>query len=64
MEIESENLRGNNIFENDERENNSEAEKAGSKNLVIWDHKDSDSIHANPNHTNSNQLILADSTNI
>ena len=61
MKIKSENtvkkLRDNNIFKNDERKNIFEVEKVGRKNSVIWDHKDSDSIHANPDHTNSNQLI-------
>ena len=49
---------------NSERGNNFEVEKVGRKNSVIWDHKDSDSIHVNPNHVKSNQLIPADSTNV
>ena len=34
------------------------------KNAVIWNHKDSDSIHVDPNHTILNQTIPDDSTNI
>ena len=41
------------FFKNTERENNSEVEKVGRKNSVIWDHKYSDSIHVDLNHTNS-----------
>ena len=39
-------------------------EKVGRKNSVIWDHKDSYSIHVDPNHTNLNQPITANSTSI
>ena len=52
-----ENLRENNIFENDEHENNFEVEKVGRKNSVIWNHKHSDSVHVYPNHTSLNQPI-------
>ena len=36
MKSESENLRGNTILVNSERENNSEVEKVGRKSTVIW----------------------------
>ena len=55
--IESENLGGSNIFENDERKNNFEVENFGRKSFVIWNHKDSDLIHVCLIHANSNQLI-------
>ena len=61
---ESENLGGNRIFENAEHKNNFEVEKVGRKNSAIWNHKDSNSIDVDPNHTNLNQHITADSTNI
>ena len=53
---ESVNLGGNNILENSERKNNFEVEKVGRKNSVIYNHKDSDSIHADPNHSESNHI--------
>ena len=42
---------------------NIEVEKVGRKNSVIWNHKDSDSIHVDPNHTKSNQTIPDDKKN-
>ena len=66
-----ENLRGNNIFKNAERKNNSEVEKVGRKNLVNWNctnsiinwnQKYSDSIHVYPNHTGIGSIH--DSANI
>ena len=50
-----------------------EVEKVGRKNSINWNHTDSivnwnrkysDSIHVDPNHTNWNQPIPSDSTNI
>ena len=38
--------------------------KVGHKSSVIWNHKDSDLIHVDPNHTNLNQPIPYYSTNI
>ena len=32
----------------------------GAKQIVIWNHKDSDSIDINPNHNDLNKLIPAD----
>ena len=61
---ESENLGGNKTFENVDRENNLEVGKVGRKIYVIWNHKDSESIHFDPNHTNSNQRIPDNLTNI
>ena len=61
---ESENPGGNRIFENDERKNNFEFKKDGHKNSAIWNHKDSDLIHIDPNHTESNQPIPDDFSNI
>ena len=61
---ESENLGGNNIFENAERKNNFEVEKVGRKNSVIWNHNYSNLIQIDTNHANSNQLIPENSTNI
>ena len=52
-----ENFRSNKTFKNAERENNSEAEKVGRKNSVIWNHKISGSIHIDMNHNKSNQPI-------
>ena len=52
------------FFENTERENNFEVEKVGRKTSVIWNHKYSDSIHVDLNHTNSNKPIPENSTNI
>ena len=49
---ESENLGGNKIFRNAERENNFKVEKVGHKSSVVWNHKYSESIHIYPNHTN------------
>ena len=60
---ESENLGGNNIFENSEWENNFEVEKIVRKNSVILNHKYSDSIHIDPDYADTNQLIPDDSTN-
>ena len=51
-------------IENAERKNNSEVDKFGRGNYVIWNHKDYDSIHVDPNHINSNQSIPDDLTNI
>ena len=62
--IESKNLGGNTNFENAESENNFEAENVGHKNSVVWNHKDSDSIHVDPNHTYLNQPIPEDLINI
>ena len=58
------NLGGNEIFENTERKNDCVVEKLGRENYVIWYNKDSDSIHVDPNHTNSNQTIPANFTSI
>ena len=55
MKFESENLRGNKSFEYAERKNISKVEKVGHRNSVILNHKYSDSIHLDPNHTD---LIL------
>ena len=52
------------LLENTERKNNVEVGKVGRKNSVIWNHRDSDLIDVDPNHTNSNQPIPNDSTNI
>ena len=46
----SEGLGGNNIFENAERGKKIEVEKVDCKNSVIWNHKESDLIHVDPNH--------------
>ena len=46
------------------RKNDFEVEKVGRKNSVIWNHKDSKSIHVDPNHTKSNQSIQDNLTNI
>ena len=62
--IESGNLRSNNIFESADRENNFEVEKVGRENSVTWNHKDSNSIHIDPNHFNSNKTIPDNLTNI
>ena len=51
MESESSNLRGNGSFKNDEHENNFKIEKVRRKKSVIWNHKDSDLIHVDTNHT-------------
>ena len=68
-----ENFRGNNIFKNSERKNNSEVGNFGCKNSVHWNHtnlilnwnqKYSDLIHVDPNHTDLNQPITADLSNI
>ena len=64
VNIESKYLRGNKIFENAERNNNFEVEKVGCKNSVIWNHKYSDSIHVDQNHTNFNLPVPYDSTRI
>ena len=58
----SENLGGNNIFENAERENNFEVEKVRRKNSIIPNHKYSDLIHVNLNNDDSDQPIPADLT--
>ena len=68
MESESENiienLRGNNIFTNAERESNLKL-KSRAQNFVNWNHtgsilnwnqKDSESIHVDPNATDLSQL--------
>ena len=49
--IESENLGGNNIFENSDRENNVEVEESGNKHSGIYNHRISASIQVDPNHT-------------
>ena len=59
----SENLGGNKIFENAECENNFKVEKVGPKHSVIFNHKDSNWIHVDPNHTTPNQPIPSNSTN-
>ena len=61
---EIENLGGNNIFEKSERKNNFEVDKVVSKNSVIYNHKDSISVHVDPNHSDLNKLFPDDSTNI
>ena len=61
---EIENLGGNKIFESAQRGNNFEVEKVGRENSVIWNKKDSNSIHVDPDCTKSNQPIRANSTNI
>ena len=74
MKIESENLleklRVNKTFKIAERKNNFEAENVGrkisvnlnhNKLILNWSKKYSDLIHVDPNHTNLNQPILADS---
>ena len=67
------NLIGNRIFEIAERRNNLKVEKVGRKSsvnrnhtdlILNWNIKKSDSINVHPNHTNSNQLIPDNSTNI
>ena len=58
------NLGGNQNFENSERKNNFEVEKVGRKNYGIWNHKYSISIRVDKNHTDSNQPIPGDLTNI
>ena len=56
-----------------ERKHNFKAEIVGRKNSVNWNHTElilncnqsnSDLIHVDPNHTDSNQTIQSDSTNI
>ena len=68
-----EKLRDNNIFKNNDRKNNYEAENVGRKNSVNWNHIDSilnqnqrkyDSIRVDPNHTNLDQLNTTNLTNI
>ena len=68
-----ENLKGNKSFKNAENRNNFKIEKVWRKKSVNWNHTDSilnwnqkysDSIHIDSNHTNSNQPIPADLTNI
>ena len=51
-------------IENSECKNNFEVDKFGRENYVIWNHKDSNSIHVDPNHINSYQPIPAYLTNI
>ena len=67
-----ENLRGNKTLKSAERKK-VEVKKVGRKNSVDWNHtdsilnwdqKDSDSIHVDMNHTNSNKPIPSDSKNI
>ena len=60
----SENLGGKTIFENAEHKIYFEVETFGRKTSVVWNNKYSDSIHVNPNHVNSNQLITATLTNV
>ena len=68
-----ENLRDKIIFRNANRENNFNDEKVGFGNSVYWNYtnlilnwsqKDSDSYHLDPNCTDSNQPIPANSINI
>ena len=68
-----ENIRGYKNFKSADRKNKIEVDKFGRKNSVNWNHTDliinynkkySDSIHVGPCHTDSNQPIPADSTNI
>ena len=47
-----------------ERENNSEVEKVGRKNSVIWYHKYSNLIHVDPNHSDLTQPIPGELKNI
>ena len=61
---ESENLGGNKIFENAEHENNFLSWKVGRDNSVIQYHKYYESIQVYPNHSNSNEPIPENSTNI
>ena len=56
-----ENLGGNKSFKNSEQENNFEVEKVGCKNSEIFNQKDSDLIHIDPNHTDLNQLVTENS---
>ena len=60
----TDNLGGEKSFENADLESKLEVEKVGRKNSVIWNHKYSESIHVDPNHTDSNKPITDDSTNI
>ena len=46
------------------RRNNFQVKTFGHKNDVIWNYKDSESIHVNLNHAELNQLIPYNSTNI
>ena len=77
MKSENENLvekiRGNNIKKNAERKNNFKVWKVGRENpvnlnrtssILNCNKKDSYSINVNINHTDSNQPIPADPTNI
>ena len=68
-----ENLRGNKSFKNAEHKNNFKVGKVGREKSLNWNHIDSildwnqkysDSINIDPNHTDSNQPIPDDSTNI
>ena len=61
---ESENLGGNNTFENAERKNNFVFETFGRKKSVIWYQQDSHSIHVDTNNFNSTQVITDDPKNI
>ena len=57
---EIENFVGNKLFENAEHENIFEVEKVGAQNSVIWNHKDSDSIHVDhitPTRINTFQTV-------
>ena len=47
----TDNLGGEKSFENADLESKLEVEKVGRKNSVIWNHKYSESIHVDPNHT-------------
>ena len=62
--IEGKNLGGNKKIENAEHKNNFEVEKVGRKSSEIWNYKYSESIHVDPDDTNSNQPIPDDLTNI
>ena len=64
-----ENLRDNTVFKNSEHRDNFNVEKVGSKNSVNWNHTksilnrnktESDLIHVDKNHTNSNKPITSD----
>ena len=47
------NIIGNKALKNDKCKNNFEVEKFIRKNSVIWNRKDSDSVHVDMNHTHS-----------
>ena len=61
MKIESENLSGNKIFENDERKDNYEVEKVRRENSVIRNTKYPDLIHVDLNLIELNKPLPDDS---